>query len=145
MSLPRTPHRESLASWAASALIALAAIGVMVHLSAVSLHDVARDSSRPFPIRAGAAERAVALEPWNDGFALTAAIVEAQGLLGQGKVDEAYFLLLRYSRTVHGDALYRETYQAAVAEKWVLDARKAHVQHGREKKGGVLEPEDVLR
>lgn len=83
------------------------------------------------------------IEPWNQEFVVTCAIIEAQRLLDAGDVDRAFRMLAPYATTVRGDALYRRTYQATASAKWSLDSRKAHVQHAKEATGGALAPEDV--
>ena len=107
--------------------------------SLLSINDLTNDQIY------GLFELGVALEPWNRSFEVTRAVIAAQSLFAGGEVDRAYFLLLPYTRWVRGDALFRETYREVVGAKWILDARKAHLQHAREKEDGALDSGDVLR
>jgi hypothetical protein len=115
------------------------------HRYAVSQDQVARTPSRPLSARVDAAAQAASLEPFNHSFEVTKAIVDAESMMASGDVDGAYFLLLRYAQTVRDDPLFRTTYQQAVAAKWKLDARKAHLQHAREDETGGLDAKDVFR
>lgn len=126
-------------------LVYVAVLGLGVHLYAVSLESTARDVTLPIARRIAAAERALAIEPFNPSFEVTSVIVQAQSLLSSGRVDDAYFLLLPHSTTVSDDALFRSVYQGALAAKTPLDARKAHQQHAREREDGALSPDDVMR
>jgi hypothetical protein len=131
--------------WLAAGIACLLAAVVGVHLYSLSLEAHARDASASLTERARAATLATRIEPWSGKREVTAAIVEAQSLAAAGRVDDAYFLLLPLSRTVRDDQLFRETYQEVVAQKWALDARKAHQQHAKEKEDGALEPDDVFK
>lgn len=144
-SMSQKKNRQGRLRLFAAAVLFLVVVAAGLHLYAVSLDGKARSFKYPVATRATAASLAARIEPWNTRFAVTRSVVEAQDLLGKGRVDDAYFLLLPLSRTVRGDDLFRQTYQQVVAQKWVLDSRKAHVQHGREKKGGALDPDDVLK
>ena len=116
---------------------------VIMHAYAQSLEERARDRSLPPAERVDAGQSAVSIEPWNAHFRLSLAIARAQHLLAQGRVDEAYFVLLPYTQV--RDEQLRYTYQDVLAQKWPLDARKAHQQHAKEATGGALAPEDVFK
>lgn len=122
----------------------LAFIAFAWHLSALALHG-STVGSRPLDDRIAAAQAASRIEPWNAHFEWRVVTLKAERLLDADEIDDAFWLLQPLSQEVRGDALYRAVYQRAVRLKAPLDSRKAHVQHGKEKEGGVLDPEDVQR
>lgn len=120
----------------------LAVVGIAWHMSALALYgSTVGDSS--VEARISAARSAARLEPWNAHFEWRVVTLEAERLLDEGRIDEAFWRLQPLSQTVRDDALYRAVYQRAVRAKAPLDSRKAHVQHGKEKADGSLDPEDV--
>lgn len=137
-----TPQRPAVVFGLSACAVVL--IASAWHLSALRLYMVsAGDGS--LDTRLAAAQTASRLEPWNARFEWRELTLRAERLLEDGRIDAAFWLLQPYSQTVRGDDVYREVYQRAVSQKAPLDARKAHVQHGKEKEGGVLAPEDVQR
>jgi len=128
----------------ALAAAALAVIAIAWHLAALTAYDTSAGTGT-LVSRINAAELAAHLEPWSERFQWRVVTLRAQRLLNAGRIDEAFWLLEPLSQIVRGDALYRSVYQEAVHLKAPLDARKAHVQHAKEKAGGVLDPADVQR
>jgi predicted Zn-dependent protease len=127
----------------ATALVAFAALALLADV--VASDRLARDTTRPAADRLAAAARARSLLPLSPHVQTTYAIAQADALVAQGQVDDAYRLLLPLASTVRDDPQFRATYQRVLAIKWPLDARKAHQQHAREKKGGALDESDVLK
>lgn len=127
----------------ATALVAFAALALLGEV--VASDRLARDTSVPTADRLVAATRARSLLPLSPHVQVTYAIAQADALVAEGQVDEAYRLLLPLASTVRDDPQFRATYQRVLAVKAPLDARKAHQQHAREKKGGALDEDDVLK
>lgn len=125
-------------------LSALAVVALAWHLSAISNYN-GTVGARSLDDRIGAARTAERLEPWNAHFEWRRVTLEAEKLLAAGKIDAAFWMLEPYAQVVRGDALYRAVYQRTVSLKAPLDARKAHVQHGKEKADGSLDPSDIQR
>lgn len=129
-------------------VVATVVLIALVHGLLWSVSEQSRDQSLALEQRITLAHTPALLEPWNDHLQLNLAIAESRQLLMEGtqrSTDKAYELLLPYSTTVRGDSLYRRTYQDTVAAKWIFDARKAHQQHAKEKKGGQLDEKDVFK
>lgn len=128
----------------------VAIVLVVLILAAAAYHGAAlAEFARTFPgpstaDRLNAAELATRLEPWNAPFSWRVVTLRGLQLFEQGKVDQAYFLLLPYSTIVRNDDVYRTVYQEIGAVKGPIDSRKAHVQHGREQAGGFLNESDVM-
>jgi hypothetical protein len=121
---------------------ALAVAALAWHLSAIAVYN-GTVGARSLDERIASARTAKKLEPWNAHFEWRRVTLEAERLLAAGRIDAAFWLLRPYAETVRGDALYRAVYQRAVTLKAPLDARKAHVQHGKEKADGSLDPSDI--
>jgi hypothetical protein len=126
------------------AMSALALLALAWHLSAIAVYN-GTVGDRSLDERIAAARTAERIEPWNAHFEWRRVTLEAEKLLAQGKIDEAFWMLQPYALSVRGDALYRTVYQRTVTLKAPLDARKAHVQHGKEKADGSLDPSDIQR
>jgi len=143
MAKANTKNRRRWPKVTVVVLLATLLLVVGLHAYAQSLDERARDRSLTPVERVAAGDRAAALEPWNDRFALSLTVAEAQQLLSQGRVDEAYFLLLPHTSV--RDEQLRMTYQDVLKAKWPLDARKAHQQHAKEQDDGALEDGDVFK
>jgi hypothetical protein len=139
-------RRRAELGWQLLALATLAALAIVGALSyAHALESAARDPSAPVSLRVASAQRASRIVWWDSHVRVTLAIARADLLVSEGRVDDAYRLLLPLSGTVRDDGLFRETYQRVLSIKTPIDARKAHQQHAREKQGGALEEDDVIK
>lgn len=136
----RGGRRSRLAALVVGGLL-LAALGY--HAAALTAYEAAAEPGRA-SARLAHARAAATLEPWDRRFAWRVVTLEGLALLEAGRVDDAYRLLEPLSQVVRDDALYRAVYQEVVAFKTPLDARKAHLQHAREQKGGFLREQDVF-
>lgn len=133
-------RRPAVVIGLAAAVLAL--VAAAWHVTALAAYSRTAGSA-PLPSRLASAELAARLEPWDARFGWRVTTLRAQQLLDAGKIDPAFWLLQPLAQTVRGDALYRSVYQEAVRLKTPLDSRKAHVQHAKEKAGGVLLEQDV--
>jgi non-ribosomal peptide synthetase component F len=131
------------------ALVALAAV-VQINTArtdarAKQLYDVsfARSAS---PEALTAARAALVLRPDVVAYRQRVASLEAARLTLAGDLAAARAILIDGLSYTHPtvNAALREQLAAVNSAKFLNDARKAHVLHGREKPGGVLEPEDLL-
>lgn len=143
MPSSRTNNQRRWPKVTVTVLLTTLLLVIGAHAYAQSLEERARDRSLTPPERVAAGRRAVAIEPWNDRFALSLTIAEAHEMVSEGRVDEAYFRLLPYSQI--RDEQLRMTYQDVLKLKWPLDARKAHQQHAKEQEDGALADEDVFK
>jgi hypothetical protein len=126
------------------ALRLLLVIAVVAGVAAGAVHLFASwefdRATRPGPVtsRLAAARVALAIEPWNRGFAVRVVTLRALQLFEDAEIDPAYFLLLPSTQVVSGDPFLKQVYQQVLAVKRVTDSRKAHVQHGHETSTGAL-------
>jgi len=144
-STHRLSMRARVAIVVGVSIACVSVAAVVAHKTALSLEQVARDTTVATSARTEAAQRAIDFDPFSQRFRVTYAIAKARQLTEEGYADEAYFLLLPLASTVTSDALFRETYQDVVGAKAPGDARKAHQQHAKETTAGGLAPEDVFK
>lgn len=107
-------------------------------------YEASRRESAPWNERLAGARTAAALRPDVVAYRQQAASLQAERYTEIGALDKARAMLVEawgLDRT--NDAL-RAQLREVNGLITVRDSRKAHVLHGREKSGGVLEPDDLM-
>lgn len=134
----------------AMALIVVAALGLQLRAEhddaarARALYTSAGKADRPLEARIDDAVAAVSLQPRNIAYRQRAASLEAKRAVQVGALDDARELLIE-AWALDRSAMYlREQLREVNGMIFARDSRKAHVLHGREGPGGVLEPEDLM-
>jgi len=111
---------------------------------AQTLYTAAGVASRPWAQRLNDARMAAELRPDVIAYRQRAASIQAARYAEIGALDKARALLIE-AWALDRSAMYlREQLREVNALIWARDSRKAHVLHGREKPGGVLEPDDLM-
>lgn len=130
-------------------MLLVTALGVQarslrVAQEAERLHRAAIVSSRPWNERVQDARSAVALRPDVIAYRQRAASIQASRYVEVGALDQARETLIE-AWALNRSATYLRR-QLTEVNSLILarDSRKAHLLHGREKPGGVLEPDDLL-
>jgi hypothetical protein len=72
------------------------------------------------------------------------ASIQATLYTEKGELDAARLLLIEVWGLDRSNVALRAQLRAVNQALVTRDSRKAHVLHGREKPGGVLEPEDLM-
>lgn len=131
------------------AITATACILVLVgvaayHGYAITVEQRARDRSLRAVLRLDDARRAAELEPFNHGFQVTAVIVQAEAMHDLGASLRAYDLMHPIVENAVTDPYFKAVYHDVNQARIRASARKAHVQHGREKAGGVIDDQDYF-
>jgi len=130
------------------ALLVLA-LGLQMQAAGVArqaqrLYVAAGVTSRPWQSRLGDARTAAALRPDVIAYAQRAASIQAARYAEIGALDKARALLI-YAWGLDRTAMpLREQLREVNGLIYSRDSRKAHMLHGREKPGGVLEPDDLM-
>lgn len=138
-------------TWAiALAVVVVVALGAQVSAEradvakARALYETAGASNRPLEARIDDARAAVALQPQVIAYRQRAASLEAERAVQVGALDDAREILIA-AWTLDRSAMYlREQLREVNGLIFARDSRKAHVLHGREGPGGVLDPEDLM-
>jgi len=107
-------------------VILLASVGVR----AQSDFTRAGDPAAPMEQRLGAAREAAVLEPFMSDYTTRAAILRAQDLANQGRLDEAQRVLLVAYKADRDDPLLRASLQDLTLAVQVRDAEDAWHVHG---------------
>lgn len=112
--------------------------------AAQRLYVAAGVASRPWADRISDARSAAALRPEVIAYRQRAASLQAQRYAEIGALDKARALLIEAWAWDRSAMYLREQLREVNSLIWARDSRKAHVLHGREKPGGVLEPDDLM-
>lgn len=113
-------------------------------VDATAAYARAGDATLALPARLESARRAAELRPDELAFRERAVSLEARTLTYAGDLDQARDLVFDAWYTDRGNGELRAQLAQIDALIQTRDARKAHVLHGREKPGGVLEPDDLM-
>lgn len=132
-------NHRSRALRPAAFLIAVVLAGAAYHAYAVKIERRARDRSVRAVLRLDDARLATRLEPFNRRFEVTYTIVRAEALYDLGAELVAYDLMHPDVAEAVVDPYFKAVYHDVNQARIRASARKAHVQHGREKAGGVVD------
>lgn len=140
-------RRRSLAGLFALLIVAALSVQAAAWNAAVSAEInavAAADASLPLEDRLGHARTAARLQPSVVAYRQQEAALVAQRAFEAGDLDGARQVLIAAWGLDRSNTALREQLRAVNLALVARDSRKAHVLHGREKPGGVLEPEDLL-
>jgi hypothetical protein len=140
--------RRSL-SWLFLACLLAGVVALQFRAQAISrealaLHIAAGDAARPWQDRLADSRAAVRLRPDVLAFRQREASIQATLYTEKGELDAARLLLIEVWGLDRSNVALRAQLRAVNQALVTRDSRKAHVLHGREKPGGVLEPEDLM-
>ena len=127
----------------------LLAAGLQLQAARVStraqqLYVAAGLSSRPLYERLVDANSAADLRPDVLAYYQRAASLQARRYAEAGALERARALLILAWGRDRSAVYLREQLREVNMAIFAIDSRKAHVLHGREKPGGVLEPGDLM-
>jgi len=111
---------------------------------ALELHVAAGDDTRSWQERLTDARAAVELRPDILAFRKREASIQAARYVEIGALDKARLLLIHVWGFDRTDSELRSQLRSVNRAITARDSRKAHILHGREKPGGVLEPDDLM-
>jgi hypothetical protein len=130
-------------------VIVVVALGLQLNTArlvskAQRLYAAAGVVSRPWADRLSDARAAAALRPEVTAYRQRAASLQAARYVEIGALDKARTLLIEAWGWDRSAMYLREQLRDVNSLIWARDSRKAHILHGREKPGGVLEPDDLM-
>lgn len=136
---------------AAALLVAVAAAIITVEVRAAQtaalaqrLFVAAGNTKRPVEARLQDARAAARLRPDVVAYYQRAASLQATRYVELGELQSARELLIDAWGRDRSAMYLREQLREVNNLIFAIDSRKAHVLHGREGPGGVLEPEDLM-
>jgi len=138
------------ALWAIAFILLIAAVAIAqvrsaaVAREALVLHRKAGETSRPWSDRLSEARAAARLRPDVIAYRQRAASIHAARLTEVGALDKARLILIEAWGADRTNVQLRAQLQEVNRLITARDSRKAHILHGREKPGGVLEPGDLM-